>query len=125
MGAVSAPDAHAWLARLKSAWESRDADAAAALFAQDVLYCEDPFGEALRGREAVRAYWRAMLADQQDVRFAGEVLADTPQQRVIHWQVRYRGAGGAVELSGVSAGEPDATGLPRRWREWWHRRALQ
>jgi ketosteroid isomerase-like protein len=46
-----------WLAAYGKAWESRDAEAAAALYAEDGTYQVTPFLEPMRGRKAILEYW--------------------------------------------------------------------
>lgn len=115
----------AWSERLAAAWERGDADAAAALFAEDVLYAESPFGPPLRGREAVRGYWREMLAGMRDVRAELEPLAVSGARALVAWRARYRTPEGAArEVAGVSVGDFEG-GVPASWREWWMARDLQ
>jgi hypothetical protein len=45
-----------WLEALGRAWETRDPEAAAALFSERAEYYETPFVEPARGREGVRTY---------------------------------------------------------------------
>ena len=46
-----------WLDDYGRAWEARDSDAAAALFAEDAVYQWGPFGDRLRGRPVIRTAW--------------------------------------------------------------------
>jgi hypothetical protein len=77
---ASAPDGMdvqamtAWLTALGDAWERRNADAAAALFAPGATFQPSPFGELLRGRSRITAHWAEVLSGQQAIRFRGEIL---------------------------------------------------
>lgn len=113
-----------WCERLAAAWEAGDAEAAAALFGPDVSYAEAPFAPPLRGREAVRAYWREMLAGMTEVRAELEPLALDGARATVAWRARYRAPDGAArEVAGVSVGDFVA-GRPVAWREWWHAREV-
>ena len=61
-------DIRSWLEGYRLAWEDRDADAAAALFAVDSTYRSNIFEEPYRGRDGVHAYWTEVTRTQEDVR---------------------------------------------------------
>ena len=46
-----------WLDAYARAWETYDPEAIGALFSEDAVYHYDPFGEPLRGRDAIVASW--------------------------------------------------------------------
>lgn len=116
-----------WIEALGRAWEARDAQAAAALFADDATYQENPFDPPLRGRDAILAYWADVPRTQEDIHFDSEVIAVTDNCAVVHWQVSMRRipTGAPVRLDGVSVGTFDAAGRCSTWREWWHRQEEQ
>lgn len=125
MAALTARRFATWLDRYKSAWEHGDPDAAAALFAADALYEETPFDEPMRGREAIRAYWRAGAARaQRDIRFRYKVAAVAGAVGLSHWHCDFTRvpSGEAVEIDGIFRCTFDAEGLCSRFQEWWHRR---
>jgi nuclear transport factor 2 (NTF2) superfamily protein len=120
-----------WLDRYKTAWESRDPDAAADLFTTDGSYRETPFDAAMQGRAAIRAYWAAGPRDsQRDVAFAYEVWAVLGGGRVgvCRWRCSFTriADGGRVELDGVFrcafATEGREAGRCQTFEEWWHER---
>ncbi|MCI0402544.1 MAG: nuclear transport factor 2 family protein [Acidobacteria bacterium] len=110
----------AWLQAYGRAWESRDPDAAAALFAEDATYHETPFGEPLRGRAKIREYWTGA---QEEVRFGYELLAVTSNTGIAHWRPSFRmiGSGKRVQLDGIMVITLDGTGRCLMFREWWHK----
>jgi hypothetical protein len=111
-----------WLERYKEAWEKRDPDAAAALFAPAALYHETPFDEPKRGPAGVRAYWAAVTADQRDVAFRYELLSVSGSTAVAHWNARFKLAsnGARIELDGIFMLGFDDQELCTSLREWWH-----
>jgi uncharacterized protein (TIGR02246 family) len=113
----------AWLERYGDAWQARDADRAAALFTDDVAYYETPFGEPARGKDGVRAYWRAATQHQRDVRFSCEILSVAGDVGIARWWAEYARAssGARARLDGIFLLEFDADGRCRTLREWWHR----
>jgi hypothetical protein len=114
-----------WMAALGAAWEARDPDAAAALFAEGVHYHETPFDPPLVGLDAVRAYWAEVPEGQRDVRFGFEVLATTPHGGLARWWASFEripANGARRELDGVVLVELDGGGRCTLLREWWHGR---
>ncbi|MFQ5926425.1 MAG: nuclear transport factor 2 family protein, partial [Terriglobia bacterium] len=107
------------------AWETRDGELAASLFTEDATYQEEPFGEALVGREAIRAYWQNATSTQREIEFfAGEpVVSGTVV--IAEWRCRYRhvASGKRRELRGVLLAE-FAGEKVRVFREYWVRREL-
>ena len=49
---------HDWIKAYGRAWEDRDDDAVGELFFPGAIYRSHPFREPLRGRDAIRTYWR-------------------------------------------------------------------
>src|SRR3954454_9405808 len=74
-----------WLEGYAAAWSGLDLRAAAELFAEDVAYSFDPFGEPLRGRRAGLAYWREALAGQRSVDLHVHVWAATASASAGEW----------------------------------------
>ena len=66
---LTAADVKHFLAKFKKAWETRDADLAAGLFTRDAQYKQDPFSEAIVGREAIHDYWAGATGRQDDIHF--------------------------------------------------------
>jgi ketosteroid isomerase-like protein len=119
---VSQADLSAWLSRYGAAWESRDAELAAALFSADATYRETPFDPPMTGRDGVRDYWRRVTADQRDVAFSSRAIAVNGRHGVAEWSARFRleSSGARLELDGVFVLEFDEAGLCTSLREWWH-----
>jgi uncharacterized protein (TIGR02246 family) len=109
-----------WLDDYRTAWETRDADAAAALFTDDATYREQPYEEPYRGREGVHAYWTRVTATQSDIRFrTGKVVA-AGSHAAVEWWVTLRNDGAEVTLAGEFFLVFDEGGLVRHLREYWH-----
>lgn len=113
----------AWLANMGRAWEERDPDRAAELFADDALYYETPFSEPLRGREAIRAYWAEVPEAQDNVSFRYEVVAVAGEVGIARWWASLDRVSSGVhaELDGVFVLTFSASGRCSEFREWWHR----
>ena len=112
-----------WLDAYGRAWETRDPDAAARLFAEDATYHETPFDEPMRGHEEILAYWSDVPRSQVDVHFSYEVLATSEEEGVAHWSASFLRlpARTPVELDGILLAKLDAGGRCTQFREWWHR----
>jgi uncharacterized protein (TIGR02246 family) len=74
-----------WLEAYGRAWESRDPQAAAGLFAEDGTYQVTPFLEPMRGRKAILEYWSQVARTEEDIRFGYEILAVTPEINIARW----------------------------------------
>ena len=113
-----------WLAAYGAAWESRDPDAAAALFTADATYQETPFDDPFTGRDAIRDYWSTVTADQADIDFDYDVVAVSGDIGTALWSARFRSISGdvPVELNGVFVLEFASPGEVDSLREWWHAR---
>ncbi len=112
-----------WLERYRRAWESRDPDAAAALFSDAATYYETPFGRPAQGKDGVRAYWSGVTEHQRDVKFSYEVLSTTGDTGIARWWAEFTRvpSGVRTRLDGVFLLEFDRSGSCRSLREWWHK----
>lgn len=119
---LSREQLEAWLQTLGQAWETGDADLAASLFGEQVVYRDNPFEPPIVGYQAVRHYWLDNLATQRGVRFEGRVLALEGQVGIVNWKVSFIrvASGESVQLDGVSLGRFQG-GKPVEWLEWWHK----
>ncbi|NKZ09193.1 nuclear transport factor 2 family protein [Actinomadura latina] len=115
-------DVTGWIDRLEAGWRNRDADAIAALFAEDARYRQGPFGDPRVGRAAIRAHWAATLGRQRDpLIWFGEPLVAGRRAALEWWCVLHdpsegtpRTAAGCVTL--WFGGD----GLCRALHEYWH-----
>ena len=118
-------DARNFLELYGKAWERRDADLAASLFADDATYQETPFAEPLLGRDAIRAYWENATCTQQGIDFLVREPIVRGNLLVAEWGCRYTHVptGQRRELRGVLLAEL-AGETVHAFREYWHRREL-
>jgi ketosteroid isomerase-like protein len=113
-----------WLEAYGRAWENRDAESVAALFAENATYQETPFSEPLRGRAAVREYWRkVVVGGQEQIQFGFEILAIHGNLAFARWWSSFTriSAGKRVRLDGIFVLNFDDHNLCRDLREWWMR----
>ncbi len=113
-------DAGKWLDGYRLAWETRDPDAAAALFTEDASYREQPYAEPFAGREGVRQYWATVTETQEDVkvRYGNPVVSG--DHAAVEWWVTMRNGGMDVTLAGEFLLVFDESGLVKTLREYWH-----
>ncbi len=110
-----------WIEAYRTAWETSDAAAAAALFSADSTYRSNIFDEPHQGRDGVHAYWESVTATQSDIRVRmGSPFVDGDRVAVEFWTNMNVGGVGAVTLPGCLLLDFDADGLCRRLREYWH-----
>lgn len=115
-------DAKTFLTRYKRAWETRDADLAAALFTRDVQYREDPFSPPVVGREAIHDYWAGATRHQQDIHFTVGTFVHSGYILVAEWTCSYKSPSGErKELVGVLLADFYGKQV-RTFREYWHSR---
>jgi uncharacterized protein (TIGR02246 family) len=112
-----------WLDAYGRAWESRDARAAAELYADDGTYQVTPFLDPLRGRRAILDYWTEVARTEKEISFRYEVLAVTEQYGIARWQASFIRIppGLATKLDGVFVISLNAQGKCSSLREWWHK----
>lgn len=109
-----------WIDGYRLAWEQRDPEAAAELFAEDATYRSNIFEVAHEGRGGVRAYWEDVTSSQSDVTVTmGRPFVDGSRVAVEFW-TRMGVAGEETTLPGCLLLEFDEQGLCRRLREYWH-----
>ena len=113
----------AWLEAYGRAWQGRDPQAAAKLFAEDGTYQVTPFVEPLRGRAAILAYWTEVARTEENVQFAFEVLAVTDRSGMAHWWASFVIVPQMLQtkLDGVFLISFDAAGRCISLCEWWHK----
>ena len=116
----------AWLDAYGHAWETRDANAAAALFSDDAAYHETPFVEPMRGRAEILAYWSHIGRSQEQVRFRYEILAITNDKGIAHWWASFtrHPERTRVNLDGIFLLTFDADRRCTTLREWWQRKQV-
>jgi predicted SnoaL-like aldol condensation-catalyzing enzyme len=108
-----------WADGYERAWRSGDAEAAAALYADDVVYRSHPFREPHVGREAVLAYTRENFGMErgQEPRF-GRPLAHGSSAAVEYWTPMVED-GKEVTLVGCVVLRFREDGLVQESREYW------
>ena len=74
-----------WLDGYRIAWETRDPDAAAALFTEDASYREEPYAEPFVGRAGVRDYWARVTATQEDIEFRAGTPLTVGDRAAVEW----------------------------------------
>jgi uncharacterized protein (TIGR02246 family) len=114
-------DVDAWLNGYEAAWETRDADAAAALFSEDAQYYETPWSEPFIGRQGIGNYWSGVTADQRNVDFSYEIISVNGSIAVARWTAQFELAsnGATLALDGVFILEFSARDVVSELREWW------
>ncbi len=113
-----------WLDAYGRAWETRDAEAAADLFAEAATYRLSPFEEPVRGRSAIFEYWSGVTRSQEQIRFGSEILAVEEEIGIARWWASFVRIPSKtrVELDGIFVVALDKDGRAKAFREWWHRR---
>jgi ketosteroid isomerase-like protein len=117
---LTAADVKHFLAKFKKAWETRDADLAAGLFTRDAQYKQDPFSEAIVGREAIHDYWAGATGRQDDIHFTVGDVVQCGYILAAEWTCTYqdRSSGEKRELAGMFFADFYGKQV-RHFREYW------
>lgn len=120
---MSAEKFVSWLDAYGRAWENRDAQGAADLFAENGTYQVAPFLEPMRGKPAILEYWTNVARTEQDIRFGYEILAVSAEQGIAHWWASFViiPPGLRTKLDGIFLICLDDHGFCKFLREWWHK----
>ena len=111
-----------WLRGYQSAWEGRDAAAAASLFAEDARYHWTPLVPPQKGPAEIAAAWDAAVSQQRDVQFTFSVFGVSGATGMATWRADFTRLPDQfkVRIEGVLSAEFAAAGKCRVFREWWH-----
>ena len=113
-------DVRWWLEAYRRAWEEKDTDAAAALFADKATYRSNIFEEPFQGNDGVRRYWQDVTRSQEDVRVRmGNPFGDGHRVAAEFWTTMSVD-GAESTLAGCLLLEFDDDGLCVALREYWH-----
>ena len=112
-------DLDRWLSDYGAAWQARDGEQAAALFADDGRYCWGPLEPPLQGRDATRARWTEATRDQRNVAFRHELLGIDGNRGFARWWTTFDEEGSRFELDGVFVLDFADEGLCSQLQEWW------
>jgi uncharacterized protein (TIGR02246 family) len=112
-----------WMDAYGKAWESRDAEAAAALYAKDGSYQVTPFLEPMRGRKAIFEYWSNVARTEEKIQFEYEVLVASRELNIARWSASLVivPQGLKTKLDGIFVISLDEEGRCKSLREWWHK----
>jgi hypothetical protein len=112
-----------WLDSYGRAWEARNPQAAADLYAEDGTYQVTPFLEPMRGKPAILEYWTHVAQTQQNIQFGYEILAVTPEHGIARWWASFVIVPPSLntKLDGIFLICLDETGRCHSLREWWHK----
>ena len=120
-------DFEAWLRGYETAWEKRDAQAAAELFTADAEYYWTPFDTPQRGRAEIAAVWDKAVSQQRDIDFRYEILAVNGANGIARWHTKLTAvpANTPVELDGILVATFGTNRQCQVFREWWHTPAAE
>lgn len=109
-----------WIERYARAWHDGDDHAVGELFTRDAIYRTHPFRPPLRGREAIRAYWRQATGSLTGISLTfGRPVTDASRAAVEWWAVLHSDQGVAT-LPGALILRFDQQGYCQELREYWH-----
>jgi hypothetical protein len=112
-----------WLEAYGKAWEKRDPEVAAGLFAEDGTYQVTPFLEPMRGRQAIFEYWCGVARTEENIQFGYEILVVKPELNIARWWASFVivPQGLKTKLDGIFVIALDEEGRCKSLREWWHK----
>ena len=120
--AATVEEFNAWLRGYQSAWEGRDAAAAARLFTADARYHWTPLVPPQQGPAEIAAVWDTAVSHQRDIRFTYSVFGVVGPTGMATWRADFTRLPDRfkVRIEGVLSAELAAAGQCRVFREWWH-----
>lgn len=120
MGQLTHGEGQDVLARYKRAWESRDPEAAVALYAEEGEHRSNPFRDPHRGSNAIREMWNDIAATEAHVEFDAERIWVSGRAVLASWHGAYtdRTSGERVRMRGFMTVELNDDGHIERLREW-------
>ncbi len=108
-----------WVAAYGKAWNERDADLAASIFAEQSAYYDHLLQPPHVGREGVAEYWRTVTASQSEVNcLMGEPIVMGNRFAVEFW-TRMKADGADATVAGCMLMRLDGEGLCEELREYW------
>jgi len=112
-----------WLDAYGHAWESRNPEAAAALFTENGTYQVTPFLEPMRGRKAIYEYWCEVARTEENIKFAYQILVVNAELNIARWSASFVIAppGLQTRLDGIFLISLDDEGRCKSLQEWWHK----
>ncbi len=93
-----------WLKGYKKAWETRDINAALALFVPDVRYHQRRFADPLVGQEALKSHFRdRVMEHQRDISYDFELWSLKGNELMARWQASFTWLpiNGIIRMDGV------------------------
>jgi hypothetical protein len=117
---VAATAASRWARTWARAWPEGDAEAIAALYAEDATYRAFAFRDPDRGLAGVRRYLREnVTAERRAECWFGEPIAGA-DRAAVEWWGTWLESGAPVTLAGTSVLRFDAGGLVVDHRDYWN-----
>lgn len=77
-----------WLDKLKSAWETKNPNAAIDLCAEQFLWYETPFSEPLKTKEQLLKEWKSVL-NQENISVSYEILCINENMGIAKWKAAF------------------------------------
>lgn len=121
---LSRSDFEQLVTRFGDGWQKANAEQIAAVFTEDAVFIPGPFEAPVKGRDAIRRYWRDTPLEQAEIAFrAGEIFVAGPWFATEYkCTFRRRRTGEAVTVRGGMFCET-ADGLISEMRLYWDRAA--
>jgi ketosteroid isomerase-like protein len=112
--------ARRWVETYAHAWPSKDADAIAALYADDAAFRSQPFRETHVGPDGARSYAEWTFSDQDEAEcWFGDPIVSGDRAIVEYWGVvRYQGRNETIAGIAVIRFRPD--GLVAEQHDYWN-----
>jgi SnoaL-like domain len=112
--------ANRWAAVWSRAWPKRDAEAIAALYADDATYLSYPFREPDKGIEGVRSYLTRTLGEETDIEcWFGEPVAGG-RRAAVEWWACWTEDAEEITMTGTSVLRFNDEGLVDDHRDYWN-----
>lgn len=107
---------------MKSAWMTKDPQAAADLCSQNGFeYFEDVYSLPLTTKDAVKMTWAEVPIDQDNVKFDYAILGELSGINIAHWTSSFwsKKRNQTIEMDGIFHVKLDDAGDCIYFKQWW------
>lgn len=114
-------DFETWLDNLKTAWETKNPEAAVNLCAEKFTWYETPFGEPLKTKEQLLKEWQSVLK-QENISVSYKILSANEKVGIAKWQATFTRLPSkeTVAMEGIFQVSLDKQGKCTEFHQWFN-----
>jgi hypothetical protein len=115
-----------WFSEFGHAYIMRDPIHIARCFDDNAVFHPSPFDSPVNGFEAIRDFWDAAVATQDQINYEFDVMAATAEMGIVNWWASFvqTTTGETVELNGIAIIALGEAGYCTSFSQWWNIQVL-